>query len=291
MTNKDDDYVDDARFLYGKRFFVHAYPIKGKTNKDGELVSKRHRRINIAFPGAKPWQNSVYYWWWEFLRRNEDFRRCCNRGGKGKLQQLYADFGNVFEYETKDFWKWWSEKVNPEESRGEYLFAEPGARQLETDDGGGFDETEDCLIIKVPLEVRTTYLVQKFRKLLSEHEEEVRDARLKSRARYKVAAKVRSSSLHTTLKVFDYQRANPGATHVEIAEGCGLFINTEYYFILNGKGSSVDLLKDGGTDAELKRRFRRVYSQRCSKAVRRHLDEANDYIRGTSEGSFPRRYI
>lgn len=290
MPIDEDEYVDEGRYRLGKRFFIHAYPIKGRLNKDGELASKRHRRINVAFNGAKAWQNSVYYWWWEFLKRNNEYRRCCESGGRGALKGLYEDFGNVFTYETNDFWSWWSEKVSSAETRGEYLFAEPLARRLEVNDEGQFDETDDCLIVKVPLEVRTNYLTRNFRKLLSDYDERVQAARRKSRARYKVAAKVRNSSLYTTLKVYDYAIDNPNAKHVEIAEGCGLIINTEYYFILNGKGSTVDLLKDGVSDVKLQRRFRRVYAQRCSKAVRRHLDEASDYIRGTAEGMFPLRY-
>ena len=43
------------------------------------------------------WDNSVYYLWWEFLRRNEDYKKTCENGGKGKCDRLYADFGNVHE--------------------------------------------------------------------------------------------------------------------------------------------------------------------------------------------------
>ena len=295
----DDEYVDEKRYKYGKRFFVHAYPIFGRKLKDGTLVSKRHRRLNVAFSGAEAWQNSVYYWWGEYLRRSDAYKRCCKQKGKGKLAALYDDFGDVFAYETADFWTWWTEKVNEYETRGEYLFAEQIARKMEVSDDADFEDVEDTLIVKIPLEVRTQHLVKNFRRMLNDYEQRVKQARNKSRARYKVWAKVSNNTLYKTLKVYDYVQQHKDAKHVEVAEACNLNIETRYYARVletdsankaQGYTTTYDLLRDGGTDKELQKRLRRVYSRRCSQSVRRHLDAAEDYIsNAVTQFTFPKR--
>ena len=58
---------------------------------------------------------SVYYWWYEYLRRSDVYRKCCERGGKGKLAWLYEDFGNVFaeaNTEKEAFRVWWREHAH-----------------------------------------------------------------------------------------------------------------------------------------------------------------------------------
>ena len=123
--------MDETRYRVGPKFFIHAPPFKGRrSRKTGEFLSKRLARIQPPFWDAEPWQCSIYYFWWEFLRRHEGYRDCCERGGAGKYKNLYSDFGDVHAYDTKDFWKWWSEKIEANLTRGQYLFAEPAARQI-----------------------------------------------------------------------------------------------------------------------------------------------------------------
>lgn len=62
-------------------------------------------------------ERSVYYWWWAYLKRNSEYIKCCDAGGKGKLARLYTDFGDV---RSDDFRAWWGGKLN----RGAMLFAE-----------------------------------------------------------------------------------------------------------------------------------------------------------------------
>jgi len=63
---------------------------------------------------------SPYYWWWVYLRRNQEYIRCCERSGKGRLSKIYDDFGDVRD---DDFREWWYGKTN----RGATLFAESSA--------------------------------------------------------------------------------------------------------------------------------------------------------------------
>ena len=64
----------------------------------------------------KEQEQSPYYWWWAYLRRSEAYIKCCEKGGKGPLSKLYADFGDVRE---DDFRKWWTTG-----DHGAQLFAE-----------------------------------------------------------------------------------------------------------------------------------------------------------------------
>ena len=232
------------------------------------------------------------------MRRSDAYKRCCRQKGKGKLAALYNDFGDVFAYETADFWTWWTEKVNDYETRGEYLFAEQIARKMEVSDDADFDDVEDTLIVKIPLEVRTQHLVRNFRRMLNDYEQRVKQARNKSRARYKVWASVSNNTLYKTLKVYDYVQQHNGATHVEVAEACNLVINTDYTYRVetgnkdntDGFTVTVDLLRDGKNDKALQQRYKRVYSRRCSQSVRRHLDAAEDYIQNAvTQFAFPKR--
>ena len=58
------------------------------------------------------------------LRRFTDFnayRTAIDGDEHAFVYSTYNDFGDVFAYETADFWTWWTEKVNEYETRGEYL--------------------------------------------------------------------------------------------------------------------------------------------------------------------------
>ena len=156
-----------------------------------------------------------------------------------------------------------------------------------------YKEDEDYLIVKVPLSVRNQHLVRNFRKLLSEHEVQVRKVRRKSTARYKVVTSIPSATYHKTLKVYDYKQANKDATHVQIAEACNLNVETNYEFQNTDdvrSTASVNLLKHNYTDEKLIKRFKRVYAQRCSKQVKQLLDQANNYIASSTTNYFPQRY-
>lgn len=85
-----------------KSRFLAPHPLIGTKNKPSALSQQ---------------QRSPYYWWWAYLRRNEDYLRCCERNGEGVLAALYADFGDV---RGEDFADWWGRSTQ----RGAKLFAE-----------------------------------------------------------------------------------------------------------------------------------------------------------------------
>ena len=276
---KDISY---QRFSVGTKFFIHAPPFLGRrSKKTGEYISKRLARIQPPFVDAKPWQHSIYYFWWDFLRRHEDYKDCCARGGAGRYKKLYADFGDVHAYETKDFWSWWTEKLGNDWKRGEFLFAEPAARRMAVQGKVFNTQPDDMLVVSIPLEVRTPQLVKKLRSLLDEHKVQVAAARNKSRALYPVAARVRLSTLHQTLTVWDtWNKHKHRKKKYEQAELAGIYVNR----VVNG--DTVDGLKrDDLPYRDVQREVRR----RQVMAFNRYLAAAEDYIENVGKGHFPLR--
>jgi hypothetical protein len=173
-----------------KRHFPYKHPTFGTKNKPKT---------------ERAWKSSVYYWWWEYLRRNEDYKRTCQNGGKGKCSKLYADFGDVF---VGDFKTWWSDG-----SRVVNLFAEPPTPSIRllTDAVTPSVTNNGSLVLDVPLSLPINFLCQEFRKLVTKHHKGKRGVRANqsSQANYRVTGKVDLNFLETALKVWDYRQANP----------------------------------------------------------------------------------
>ncbi len=274
----NNDYSDDKRIRVGKKFFIYAPPTAGRrSKKTGNLLSKRTARIVPPYSSAPTWKCSVFYFWFEFLKRHEGYKDCCERNGAGRYKRLYADWGNIHAYETEDFWKWWSQKLEDGQRRGERLFAEPAARRIEEVSLLN-RQTDDELVIRIPLEVRTTHLVKNFRKFLKDNEDKVAAARRKSRALYPVSTSVRLSSLYQTLCVYDaYSEHKQTKKKYEIADIAGIYVNE---------------VVDGATIAMLKKMdtyygdVQRVVRTRKTQAVNRYLAAAEGYITNASKGVF-----
>lgn len=278
-TLNKNEYQDTDRIRVGKKFFIFAPPTAGRrSKKTGELLSKRTARIIPPYYDAPTWKCSVFYFWWEFLKRHDGYKNCCERNGAGRYKKLYADWGNIHAYETDDFWKWWSEKLDNGERRGEYLFAEPQARRIEQVSLLN-RQTDDALIVRIPLEVRTAHLVRNFRKFLKDNEAQVAAARRKSRALYPVATSVRLTSLYQTLCVYDaYAEHQHRKKKYEIADIAGVRINQVV------DGETVESLKRDGFDEVAN--VQRVIRTRKTQAVNRYLAAAEGYIENASKGCF-----
>ena len=81
--------------------------------------------------------------------------------------------------------------------RGNPLFAEPKARNVTEIDATTVKFEGDALVISCPLELRTAFLVNEFRKLLHKHDKRAKTAQGKSRAKYVVHSKPVLSALNT----------------------------------------------------------------------------------------------
>jgi hypothetical protein len=142
-------------------------------------------------------------------------------------------------------------------------------------------QTDDMLVVSIPLEVRTPQLVKNLRRLLDEHKTQVAAARNKSRAPYPVAASVRLSTLHQTLAVWDtWNEHKHRKKKYEQAELAGIYVNR----VVNGE--TVDGLKRadlpyGDVQQEVRRRQ--------IMAFNRYLAAGEDYIENVGKGHFPLR--
>lgn len=66
-----------------------------------------------ALPGVSSNdEDSPYFWWIEYLRRNDQYQKCCRNADKGDLQEFFEDWGDI---NRPDFDTWFPY---------EHLFAE-----------------------------------------------------------------------------------------------------------------------------------------------------------------------
>lgn len=218
-----------------------------------------------------PHEFSVYYWWWEFLKRHEGYKRCCERGGAGKYANLYADWGNIYDYSTNDFWDWWSTSVSVDGvviKRGEYLFGETAMRRPSVATEIATDV--QTLTVNLPLEVRTKTLMRTMREFLKQHKKQVQVARSISTAKYPYINNIRTPTLHRVLRAYDIHQ-HYGKTM------------TQYEKYRQTTGQSL-VEKHSHTDLPTMESKRRETME-----FRRMLTMAEDYIYFAGLGEFPKR--
>jgi len=273
-----------------KRFFIHAPAFYGnKDTETGEFVSRRLRTIQNPFDDeTKPWRRNIYYFWWEFLKRHEGYLKCCERGGTGEYGELYADWGDIHEY--KNFWQWWREEVETTETRGEYLFAEPYEFRQVEEVWSFDDQSEDDLIVRIPLEVRTGELTRSLRRLLQQYTDRSRQARRKSRARYPVNASVPLYTLNKCLEVYDLHeqyREDITTKKLNKYELCDMAqLNYDNKF----DGMTLKRWEqECGANSKEAKEARKAIITRKNTAVNRYLNAANAYLDKVGKGKFPLR--
>lgn len=168
-----------------------------------------------AVKATDPFKNSIYYLWWEFLRRSDTYKKCCMSGGRGKLRNLYEDFGDVF---TPDFKTWWQTG-----DRGARLFAErlPPRMSL-IDEMPAPAIADQVLVLQVPLVMSKRTLSVEFQKILKVHHAGKRGKRnnVNSTARYRVTGHIDTDALQKCLRVYDMKIANPQMKLWEVAQKC-----------------------------------------------------------------------
>jgi len=271
----------DTRYNVGGRFFIHAPAHKGiRSKKTGDFVSQRLARIQPPYGLAKPWECNLYYFWWEFMKRNPEveyyFNQRNGRGLRGRLKTIWNDWGNIFDYETDEFWNWWRQKVSTGETRGEFLFAEPLVREMKLVKSS--TKSKDTLIIQVPMEVRDKHLMRMFRKLLDENASQIDKVRSQSQARYKIHNPVRLPSLYHALKVLDAKKANPDAKLYELPDIAKIPQN----ILIEGL-TIEQYVKEGVDVAPYKKELRR----RKTALAKRYLSAATNYSNNAISGYFP----
>jgi hypothetical protein len=203
-------------------------------------------------PNAKSIELSPYYWWWYALTLNKLYLAHCEQRAKQKtetellnresvgIEQLYDDFGDV-RYDGDRylaFTKWWRFKARKEETRGEYLFAEPPRKQgvriaevTELDMAQKVIESDSLLLVVIPKNRQRQHVDKALDKILKKHLKVTpgRTARsnpANSNARYALTKPLLASALKKAFDLYDARRsaADSGKrlTNAQIAKKAGI---------------------------------------------------------------------
>lgn len=218
------------------------------------------------------WECSVYYWWWAYLKRNKDYLACCERNGKGRLANLYKDFGDVRGDIFKD---WWQFKVDGLE-RGAYLFSEPPVDEIVRvmDEGELVPNKAEMLTVTLPLNFPKKLLEKRFKSLLAENHKGQRGRQLAKivkpegkSARYLFTGQPNIQGLKQALQVYDYRQEHSDLKLWELG-------NLIPRFQLANKTNKNDI---NFTDK----------SNRMAATVGRYLKRVEDRLERLSLGVFP----
>ena len=209
-------------------------------------------------------KNSVYYLWWEYLRRSEAYKKCCSSGGKGKLKNIYQDFGDVF---SMDFKTWWQTN-----ERGSNLFAEHLPPKFETINVLPDEVTmNQVMLLQVPLALPKRLLMAEFQKLLNAHHAGKRGRRnnVSSTARYPVTGHIDTDALQKCLRVYDMKTENPKMPLWQITQQC--------------KAIKRDAFIETGDTQAIITNKKLILANTASRLIKK----AKLIIKNTEQGTFP----
>lgn len=257
------------------RFFHSPYPTFGRQKQ----------------PSQKTIEASPYFWWWYALTLNTDYRELCEQTAANtvlnrtdaRMLSVYEDFGDV-RYEGDRyvaFKQWWTERVNTNEQRGVYLFAEPPHTASvsviqHVDEAAAALSSEDTVLIAVNVTRQRKHIDTRIERILRKHMGElkrgrqVRNPKL-SAARYRLSKAVQAQTLKKTFTVYDIRKA-------AAAEGRKVS-NWEV-----AKLAKLDYRQREKLEAALEGADERRV---VSAIVARHMKHAKTMIANASIGKFP----
>lgn len=209
-------------------------------------------------------KNSVYYLWWEYLRRSDAYKMCCSSGGKGKLKNIYQDFGDVY---STDFKTWWQTN-----ERGAYLFAEQLPPKFETIKVLPDEVTmNQVMLMQVPMALPKRLLMAEFQKLLNAHHAGKRGRRnnVSSTARYPVTGHIDTDALQKCLRVYDMKTENPKMPLWQITQQC--------------KAIKRDAFIETGDTQAIITNKKLILANTASRLIKK----AKLIIKNTEQGTFP----
>jgi hypothetical protein len=184
--------IQELDVHYMKVHFSAPHPLFGRSNA----------RLSLSYQERSP-----YYWWWAYLRRNADYLKCCERGGKGKMAALYRDFGDVRD---DSFHKWWTT-----EQRGGALFGEQplSIQFMEVTSPEQWQPTwtsEKVMVVAFPLAKSKSKLMGHIKWLLDKRHPGRQGrpalAELESTAKYRLSRNYTIANLQTSLAVYEQLR-------------------------------------------------------------------------------------
>ncbi len=232
-----------------KVFFRYPPPMGELSYADSEERTDSHK-------------SSVYYLWWAYLRENEDYLTCCEKGGEGPMQKLYTDFEDV---RSKDFGRWWKRT-------GWKLFCEPDREPIIDHKvvPASFDPATHKLM-SIPFVGDLDRTLAELRELLKDHfadaRQRFRDGGNPDRSPfvplYPVASKPDIETLQDRLEVWRFRKHNPNHSPLQIAKELGYF--------------SMAMFKKYDVD----------YEDNIERKMKDYLREARILIRNVGLGRFP----
>lgn len=177
-----------------KKSFLASYP----------RIGTKNNRTSTEVLGKSP-----YYWYWAYMRRNEEYIKCCANNGKGRLAKLYKDFGDI---RGDDFAQWWGGK----NQKGSYLFGEVpnevNLTQIKSKDEWSESWGDDIAVIAVNLNASKRDLKKYFAKFLNRSHKGKQGRKsmrtTPSTARYKLYRNYSVENLRKMLAAYDAWVAN-----------------------------------------------------------------------------------
>lgn len=239
----------------GKRYFIYESPKFG---------TKNNRK------SASGWTGSPYYWWWEYLRRNDEYKRCCVNGEKGALAALYRDWGDVHKH---NFHQWWSTNQH-----GARLFSEKAPpKKIEVLTSSyqfsQYQDMDSVLMLALPLGETKAQLRASLTEILNQYHKGKQGNSLKtSSAKYSFCAVPDTASLATTLAVYDeWKRIESDGLGISKAQlGIEMRLVKEYIPSKADLPSEITAKKN-----------------KMSATVSRYISNAEAIISNSAKGRFP----
>jgi hypothetical protein len=250
-----------------KQSFLASYP----------RIGTKNNRTSIEVLGQSP-----YYWYWAYMRRNNEYIKCCANNGKGKLAKLYKDFGDI---RSDDFAKWWGGK----NQKGSYLFGEVpnevNLTQIKSKDEWSEGWGDSVAIIAINLNVGKRKLQQYFAKFLNSAHKGRQGRKsmrsVSSTARYKLYRNYSVENLKKMLAAYDAWMKNES-------------LPKDQRLSMWQVGESINLVpaampprhKDYKLQDNVKMRHNTM-----TVAMSRYVNQAKIIIANTSLGVFPKSTI
>jgi hypothetical protein len=185
---------------------------------------------------------------------------------------LYKDFGDIYAQEFKAWWK--------ADERGARLFAEPVKQTIQLLKVGSSVEKRHYrnIVLEVPLDFPSTYLVKRFKEILDRYHTGKRGMKYsgsdKSNAQYIVTSeRIDVEFLRTALRVWDTRKANPKMSLVELA--------------IEAKLPFSQSLKLDGDGKVMNSKDQTKIKASVAATVSRFLRKADNIIRNVGKGAFP----
>lgn len=240
--------VNDKPFLPNKHI---PRSERVRSNPDREIAAAR-----------KTW----IYWWYMTLRASDEYRYCCENGGKGKLASLYADFGDIPAHPFSTWYMKHGRKIFGETKPFKKVQSVETNRELEE-----LRLKQDGLILQIPLTIRKQTVMRQIGKFLKEvYEGRDIDIWMKSTAKRQIVkSKIRMSTVETLLKVYELRNKHLTASLNEIGQMARI---------------DPDILKRDTTGQDLNDCLVR---RRMTIAVSRYLKQAKNLIANAERGVFP----